>query len=138
MEIFPCEGIGPIKFGMTPKEVENAIGIDQVYEEWMGGNLNDSLFYPGVIVGFSECNAKGPLSNSVVIEFRVNPSEHITLNGIPTTKLNVENISNIVINNENPTVESNGDVLYKENALSLGFLESGSLWGIEMWDCKNS
>jgi hypothetical protein len=47
MIIYPNQGIGPIKFGMSPEEVKALMGIEEVYEPWMGGNRNDSLLYPG-------------------------------------------------------------------------------------------
>ncbi len=41
MMIYPKKGIGPVTFGMSPKEVSDVMG-ETVYENWMGGNLNDS------------------------------------------------------------------------------------------------
>jgi hypothetical protein len=71
MELEPGKGLGPIKFGMSPKEVMTIMGDEQVYEPWMGGNLNDSLLYPGIIIRFDSCNSKGPLDNSKVEEFQI-------------------------------------------------------------------
>ena len=51
-DIQPGLGVGPVRFGQTPAEVEAAMAEPQLYEEWMGGNHNDSLFYQGLILGF--------------------------------------------------------------------------------------
>ena len=71
MELEPGKGLGPIKFGMTPKEVTSIMGEEQVYESWMGGNLNDSLLYPGIIITFDACDSQGPLVDSKVDEFQI-------------------------------------------------------------------
>ena len=56
---------------MTPAEVRAALGEPEGYEEWMGGNLNDSLLFHGLICGFDECDAYGPLSGSALRELRI-------------------------------------------------------------------
>jgi len=45
MEIIPDIGLGSMRFGMSPDEVVALMGEAQTYEDWMGGNLNDSLVY---------------------------------------------------------------------------------------------
>ena len=52
MEVIPNIGIGPVRFGMSPAEALAAIPEGQKYEEWMGGNRNDSLLFHGLILGF--------------------------------------------------------------------------------------
>jgi hypothetical protein len=49
---------------MTPTEVRTAVAETEVYEEWMGGNLNDSLTYRGLILQFDSCDAYGPLADA--------------------------------------------------------------------------
>jgi hypothetical protein len=61
MSIHPGIGIGPIRLGMHPQDVLAAMNEPQAYEEWMGGNLNDSLLFQGVIFSFSEYDGTGPL-----------------------------------------------------------------------------
>jgi hypothetical protein len=56
MEIIPNIGLGQLRFGMSPSEVQAVLGCHQSYEPWMGGNLNDSLLYPGLIIGFNKCD----------------------------------------------------------------------------------
>jgi len=38
---------------MRPNEIVSVFTEPQMYEEWMGGNLNDSLLFQGLILGFS-------------------------------------------------------------------------------------
>jgi hypothetical protein len=38
----------------------------QVYEEWMGGNLNDALLFRGLRLHFTECDSRCPLSDSML------------------------------------------------------------------------
>ncbi len=46
-EISPSNGFGPIKFGFTPSEVKSVWGSELVYEDWMGGNLENFSFSEG-------------------------------------------------------------------------------------------
>ena len=64
LDILPWIGLGPLRFGMKPSEVRCAFKECHVYEEWMGGNLNDSLLYRGLILQFDKCDAYGPLEDS--------------------------------------------------------------------------
>lgn len=64
LDIHPGLGIGPIRHGMLPAEVLAAFPEPQVYEPWMGGNLNDALLFRGLRLHFSECDSRGPLPDS--------------------------------------------------------------------------
>lgn len=75
MDIIPHVGIGPLRFGLKRDEVKAILGQDQVWETWMGGNLNDSLFYPGIILFFDEYASDGPLPNGKLVQIAVS-SEH--------------------------------------------------------------
>src|SRR6266567_83478 len=79
MEIIPNIGLGPLRFGMNPSQVQAVLGAHQTYEPWMGGNLNDSLLYPGLIVGFGKCDGRGPLNGSKLVEVRINGKADLTL-----------------------------------------------------------
>jgi hypothetical protein len=64
LDITPGEGIGPIQLGMQPSKVLILFPESQLYEEWMGGNLNDALLFHGLRLQFDSCNAWGPLPGS--------------------------------------------------------------------------
>ena len=71
MEIVPRVGIGPLRFGMAPNQVRALFPEAETYEDWMGGNLNDSILYRGLIIEFDLCDAWGPLADSKFREVRL-------------------------------------------------------------------
>ncbi|MEM6274948.1 MAG: hypothetical protein AAF735_06875 [Myxococcota bacterium] len=62
-EIALGHGLGPVRFGMSPAEVKRIHGTSGEVEEWMGGNRNDCLCYPGVLFGFDRCDSSGPTAD---------------------------------------------------------------------------
>lgn len=66
LDIHPGEGFGPIRLGMRPAEVLAVFPETQVFEEWMGGNLNDALLFKGLRLHFSDCNSWKPLPESTL------------------------------------------------------------------------
>lgn len=64
---------------MRPAEVLTAFPEPQVYEDWMGGNLNDALLFPGLRLHFDDCDSRAPLPdgrlNWIVIHKR--PDAHL-------------------------------------------------------------
>src|SRR6185369_10344683 len=81
MLLLPKIGLGEVRFGMTPGEVQKAFHEPQKYEDWMGGNLNDSLLFHGIIFGFYEHNTFGPLPDAKLEEIRTNGREDLILWG---------------------------------------------------------
>ncbi len=73
LDIHPGEGIGLVRFGMRPAEVLALFSEPQVYEDWMGGNLNDALLFHGLLLHFNECNRSGPLPSSTLSWVEVYP-----------------------------------------------------------------
>jgi hypothetical protein len=51
---------------MRPAEVLAVFHEPQVYENWMGGNLNDALLFQGLRLHFSECDSRAPLPDSTL------------------------------------------------------------------------
>ncbi|MEL4339744.1 hypothetical protein AAEH92_03360 [Shewanella xiamenensis] len=133
MEIYPNKGIGNIKFGMNPQDVKEIMGSDLVYQEWMGGNLNDTLFYSDLIVGFNDCDGDEPLPNSRVVEFRANASERIKFNGVALAKLSRTELASMVVKGSKAVVDKNQVVIFQDLGVSFGFNENGSVCILEMW-----
>lgn len=133
MEINPHQGVGPVKFGMSPKQVKKVMGREPVYEDWMGGNLNDSLLYPGMIISFDECDAKGPLPHSKVVGFRLNSVESLVFHHIPLSKLNLNLLKEMEVMSVTPTLDENRNLIFKELGLEFGLYDDGRLWGVQMW-----
>ena len=71
LHIRPGEGIGPIHLGMRPNEIVSVFTEPQTYEEWMGGNLNDSLLFQGLILEFSACDSYAPLPDSTLVSVTI-------------------------------------------------------------------
>ena len=138
MEIYPNKGIGNIEFGMNPGAVREIMGSDLVYEEWMGGNLNDALFYSDLIVGFNDCDSDEPLANSCVVEFHANASERINFNGVALSNLSRTELASMVVHGVKAVVDKNQDVIFQALGVSFGFNENGSVCIFEMWQQENS
>ncbi len=81
LDIFPWVGLGPLRFGMKPSEVQRAFGEEHAYQDWMGGNLNDSLLYRGLILGFDRHDSPGPLPDSRFVSVVAKGREDIWLFG---------------------------------------------------------
>jgi hypothetical protein len=133
MEIYPNKGIGGIEFGMNPAAVKEIMGSDSAYEEWMGGNLNDTLFYTDLIIGFNDCDEDEPLPNSQVVEFRANASDRIKFNGVALAELSRETLASMIVQEVKATLDKNQDVIFRDLGVSFGFNENGTVCILEMW-----
>ena len=134
MELVPKVGIGPLRFGMSPVEVRALLPEESTYEEWMGGNLNDSLLYHGLIIGFDECDSMGPLPDSRLNRICVFGREDAVIwgRGIcdwtkeeATTHLDQSRISYRNLDS--------GDVSVQDLSLTLSFDNSNHLEYVEVW-----
>jgi hypothetical protein len=138
MEIHPNKGIGTIEFGMNPNAVKEVMGADLIYKDWMGGNLNDALFYSDLVVGFNDCDSDAPLPDSYVVEFRVNDSDRIKFDEIALSDLSREKLAAMVVQGCKAKLDKNEDVIFQELGISFGFNENGAVCILEMWQHKNS
>ena len=75
------QGIGLITLGMSPAQIENILGKHHTYEEWMGGNLNGLLLYPGIVISFDRSDASKPLEDSQANEIWIHSNYPATLAG---------------------------------------------------------
>jgi len=92
MEILPTHGLGPLRFGMRPDEVRSLMGEAETYEDWMGGNLNDSILYHGLILGFDKCDAYGPLPDSSFVDAWIRGRPDVVLWGKPLSDWTKEDV----------------------------------------------
>jgi hypothetical protein len=90
---------------MRPADVSRVLGTDQRYEEWMGGNLNDFMFYGDILIGFNGENADSPGESSEVVMFELNGSQPLSFHGEPAD------------------ISSKGNLLFFLKARELQFLE---------------
>ena len=134
MEIKPKVGIGCINFGMHPNQIIEIMNEDVCYEPWMGGNLNDSIYYKGLIFGFNECNGPAPSSNAEFRELRIMYRQDLTLFGEPLNSWTRSKISSklsqIGVNHMSAV---SGDISCDELSCVFSFDDLGQLNYIEMW-----
>ena len=66
-------GVGEVRFGMRPSQVKELLGETMTWEEWMSGNINDALYYPGIILFFDDHQSEGPTADSRLEQVAVRP-----------------------------------------------------------------
>lgn len=93
MLITPGEGLGEIRLGMTPAEVSRRMNEDELYEEWMGGNLNDCLCFHGLLFCFRECDSRSPLPHSPLYEITIGEREGVEICGRPLSDWTAEDLA---------------------------------------------
>lgn len=132
MEINPLYGIGEVKFGMHPSEVKEIMGDKLTWEEWMGGNLNDAIYYPGIVFIFDKCDDRGPLEDASLIEIWTNKkNKELTFQGMSIYKLNkYQSEKFFKSRNLNYTVQES-EIYVKDYNLEMAFEGDGTfsrLW----------
>ena len=137
MEIIPKQAIGPFKFGMTPEEVRASVEEPETYEDWMGGNLNDSILYRGLILGFDKYYASGPLPGSKLIEFNVRDRSDASIFGRQFSEWSWLDLKKYLDSaqiefNINRTSSSEMDVDVPALNLQISF-ENENLFSVEGW-----
>jgi hypothetical protein len=134
MQLLPKIGLGEVRFGMTPDEVQKALNEPQKYEEWMSGNLNDSLLFHGIIFGFREHNTFGPLPDAKLCEIRISGREDLILWGKPIRDWNKTTLAQYLNENKIWFQEvANGDWSCNTLWLSLSFDKEERIDYIELW-----
>ncbi len=66
---------------MSPDELLTIFTEDQKHEGWMGGNLNHSLMFRGIVFGFDKYDGSAPLPDSHLIEIKISGREGVNLWG---------------------------------------------------------
>ena len=136
MDVDPLERrVGPVRLGMTRDEVLAALGREQTYEEWMGGNLNDSLLYPGLILGFDRCDARGPLAAGRLDEVHAQPRPDWTMWGRPVRAWTRPALTEHLRERAAAFEEREyGDVFLGHVAAAFDFDEAGALREFQLWE----
>jgi hypothetical protein len=134
MDVIPDVGIGPVRFGMSPAEVIACFPEEQKYEDWMGGNRNDSLLYHGLIFGFDRCDSVGPLAQSTLVEITVFDREDARLWEQKISDWSKEGVIEYLERNGIPCeIQESGDLLVRPQSLSLSFSKFDRLVNVETW-----
>jgi len=132
LEIHPGEGIGPVRLGMRPAEVLAIFLEPQVYEEWMGGNLNDALLFHGLRLHFSDCDARAPLPNSTLNWIVIHQREDTYLFGRPVGEWRKDAVvRELRARGYDVQTTPNGDVEMPQQ-MGMSFDEDGRLIWVEV------
>jgi len=134
MEIIPKVGIGPLRFGMSPDQVRALFPEQETYEDWMGGNLNDSILYRGLIIGFDLCDTWGPLARSKFREIRLHRRQDAILWGKNILDWCKADATDFLESGGFASRLSNlGDLSIPQSSLVLSFDVVDRLEHLEMW-----
>jgi hypothetical protein len=119
---------------MSPAEVLANFPEEQKYEDWMGGNRNDSLLFHGLIFGFDRCDGFGPLADSRLVEFTIYGREDTELWGRGIGDWSKEAVADYLGRNGIPyEIHGNGDLSVLQFSMALSFTEGGQLDWVEAW-----
>ena len=112
---------------MRPNELLSVFPEPQVYEDWMGGNLNDSLLFQGLMFVFSACDASAPLPDSRLISVIIFQRPDACLFGRFMTDWNKTRVVEALqAQGFTPETLANGDIIVPFQ-LSLSFDEEERL-----------
>jgi hypothetical protein len=117
---------------MRPAEVLALFSEPQVYEDWMGGNLNDALLFRGLRLHFNKCDSRAPLPNSTLNWIVVHQRPDAYLFGRPIGEWTKDSIlRELWARGYVPHTPENGDVeVYRK--LGLSFEDDGRLVWVEV------
>ncbi|MFH1465662.1 MAG: hypothetical protein ABIO70_14850 [Pseudomonadota bacterium] len=132
MELLPDVGLGPVRLGMRPAEVRRLLGDEQTWEEWMGGNLNDALLYPGLRLHFDACGPSEPLPHGRLVWIVVHGRPDVTLIDRPITAWTRPELEAALRHRGEPPVsERNGDLAVR-GRMWFSFDDVGNLCHAEI------
>ncbi len=121
-EISLTEGFGPIKFGALPSEVKSVWNSDLYYEDWMGGNLENFLYFKGLLIGFRGEVEDHPTERSHVCMFQVKTVHPLMFLGQEITLATKQQIQTLLLkNNYKFKILENGIVQCIDKELQFHF-----------------
>lgn len=122
----PGVGIGSIRFGYRPFEVQKAMSEEILHERWMGGNLNDALFFHGLRFHFDRYDCTGPLEDGRLCEIYICGRGEASLYGKTLAEWDRRSIVDIFKTKAFRVLTlPNGDVIIKDPYVEVSFDETG-------------
>lgn len=91
----------------------------------MGGNLNDGLYYPGLVFIFDKQNAYGPTSDGKVVEVWANRNQAFTLWGQNLLEMNRTSFEQALQAKNIPYVPRIRDIYVESYDMEIDFEEDG-------------
>jgi hypothetical protein len=117
---------------MRPAEVLAAFPEPQLFEEWMGGNLNDALLFHGLRLHFSDCDSRAPLPDSTLNWIVIHQRPDAYLFGRPVSEWTKEAVVRELREREyDVQLPPNGDVDVPRQ-IGMSFDEDGRLIWVEV------
>jgi hypothetical protein len=89
-------GVGEVRFGMRPSQVKEIMGEILTWERWMNGNVNDALYYPGIILFFDDHQSDGPTADSRLEQIAVRPPFPAQWRGVEISHLTRMVVANLL------------------------------------------
>ena len=121
-EISLKNGFGPIKFGAPPSEVKSIWESELHYEDWMGGNLENFLYFKGLLIGFRGEIKEQPTEDSYACMFQVKTIHPLVLWNKKISSFTREDIESLLnTNKQSFKTLSNGVVQCTEEELQFHF-----------------
>ena len=126
--LIPGVGIGTIRFGLNPAEVQEAMSEEMVHERWMGGNLNDALFFHGLRFHFDRHNGNGPLEDGSLNEIYVCGRDEASLYEKPLMQWDRHSVVHTfkTMSYRVSTLQ-NGDVIVEDPYIEISFDDTGHI-----------
>ena len=113
---------------MNPAEVLARFPEEQIYEDWMGGNLNDALLFHGLIFLFDRCDSTGPLPDARMDEFIVHGRDDVRLWHRPVASWSRDSVMNYLLEKNLQFYALGGSPIQViTQSLTLNFTENGEL-----------
>ena len=117
---------------MRPAEVLAMFPEPQVYEDWMGGNLNDALLFRGLRLHFSKCNSSAPLADSTLNWVVIHQRADAYLFGRPISEWTKDSVlAELRARGYDAQTPPNGDVDVPQQ-IGLSFEDDGRLNWVEV------
>lgn len=139
LEISIPNRFGPLSYGMNPAEVRKLLQETEVYEDWMGGNRNDSILLHCLIIEFDRCDGRGPLPDSRFVGAIIRLRPDVTLLGEPLFSLTREQTMEYLRQAKITFVEHAGGSFYsKTHGFSLEFNADNSFEYIDIFEPDTS
>jgi hypothetical protein len=131
-EAFPLVGLDHLRFGMTPAQVRSLYGDSQRWETWMGGNLNDFMFYEGLLIGFDGDNADVPQETSSVVLLGARTESGMKLFDVDISTFAIEKLLGFFVERSIATVQTRAH-FFRVPSLGIQFNVGREGYLEELW-----